>query len=229
MASDQGDAFVELFTYANELAAKRRGDPRDDIVTTLLNAEVEGEKLSELEFDMFMLLLAVAGNETTRNATAHAMYAFLTHPDQLELLRSEPEHMDTAIEEVLRWASPVMHFRRTATTDAVIRDTKIKQGDRVVMWHISANRDEEVWDDPFVFDITRSPNPHVAFGGGGSHFCLGANLARLELRLILSEIVTRIPDMALDGEPERLRSNFIGGIKHMPITWTPGRRVLADA
>jgi cholest-4-en-3-one 26-monooxygenase len=230
MVDDQGAAFVELFTYSNELAAKRRDEPRDDIVTTLLNAEVEGEKLSELEFDMFMLLLAVAGNETTRNATAHAMYAFMTHPEQFELLKSDPDaHFDTAIEEVLRWATPVLHFRRTATTDAEIRGRQIKQGDRVVMWHISANRDEDVWANPFDFDITRTPNPHVAFGGGGSHFCLGANLARLELRLILNEIVTRLPDMSLAGEPQRLRSNFIGGIKHMPVTWTPGPRVLALA
>ena len=179
---------------------------------------------------MFMMLLAVAGNETTRNATAHGMYALLTNPEQFELLKRDPEgRIDDAVEEVLRWASPVLHFRRTATTDTEIRGQAIKAGDRVVIWHISANRDEEVWDDPFVFDITRNPNPHVAFGGGGSHFCLGANLARMELKLILSELVTRMPDMQLAGEPQRLLSNFIGGIKHMPVKWTPGPRVLADA
>ncbi len=230
MADDTGDAFVELFTYVNGLAVERRTDPRDDIVTKLLNAEIEGEQLSELEFDMFMMLLAVAGNETTRNATAHGMYALLTHPDQFELLKRDPEaRIDDAVEEVLRWASPVLHFRRTATVDTEIRGRQIAAGDRVVIWHISANRDEEVWDDPFVFDITRNPNPHVAFGGGGSHFCLGANLARMELKLILTELVTRLPDMQLAGEPERLLSNFIGGIKHMPVKWTPGERVLADA
>ena len=205
-------------------------DPRDDIVTKLLNAEIEGEQLSELEFDMFMLLLAVAGNETTRNATAHGMYALLTNPEQFELLRQDPEgRIDDAVEEVLRWGSPVLHFRRTATADTEIRGQAIKAGDRVVIWHISANRDEEVFDDPFVFDITRNPNPHVAFGGGGSHFCLGANLARMELKLILNELVTRMPDMQLAGEPQRLLSNFIGGIKHMPVKWTPGQRVLATA
>jgi cholest-4-en-3-one 26-monooxygenase len=230
MADDQGDAFVELFTYVNELAALRKADPHDDIVTKLLNSEIDGESLSELEFDMFMMLLAVAGNETTRNATAHAMYAFMTHPEQFELLKQDPDgRMDTAVEEVLRWATPVLHFRRTATVDTELRGRQIKAGDRVVIWHISANRDEEVWADPFTFDITRSPNPHVAFGGGGSHFCLGANLARMELKLILTELVTRMPDMALAGEPQRLRSNFIGGIKHMPVKWTPGPRVLADA
>lgn len=230
MADDTGDAFVELFTYVNGLAAERRTDPHDDIVTKLLNAEIEGEQLSELEFDMFMMLLAVAGNETTRNATAHGMYALLTHPEQFELLKSDPEaRIDDAVEEVLRWASPVLHFRRTATADTEIRGRQIKAGDRVVIWHISANRDEDVWDDPFVFDITRNPNPHVAFGGGGSHFCLGANLARMELKLILTELVTRLPDMQLAGEPQRLLSNFIGGIKHMPVKWTPGPRVLVDA
>ncbi len=174
---------------------------------------------------MFMLLLAVAGNETTRNATAHGMYAFLTHPEQFELLKSDPEaRIADAVEEVLRWASPVLHFRRTATTDTEIRGQAIKAGDRVVIWHISANRDEDVWDDPYVFDITRDPNPHVAFGGGGSHFCLGANLARTELRLILMELANRLPDMQLAGEPDRLLSNFIGGIKHMPVKWTPGTR-----
>jgi cholest-4-en-3-one 26-monooxygenase len=230
MDNDQQTAFVELFAYANELAGLRRDDPRDDIVTKLLNAEIEGEQLSELEFDMFMLLLAVAGNETTRNATAHGMYALMTNPEQFELLRQDPEgRIDDAVEEVLRWGSPVLHFRRTATVDTEIRGRAIKAGDRVVIWHISANRDEEVWDDPFVFDITRDPNPHVAFGGGGSHFCLGANLARTELRLIFLELANRLPDMQLAGDPDRLLSNFIGGIKHMPVKWTPGQRVLATA
>jgi cholest-4-en-3-one 26-monooxygenase len=227
MNDEAGSAMVEIFAYSNALAEKRREDPRDDIVTKLLNAEIEGDKLSELEFDMFMLLLAVAGNETTRNATAHGMHALLRNPDQFELLRQDPEgQMEIAIEEVLRWASPVLHFRRTATADTEIRGRQIKEGDAVVMWHISANRDEEVFADPFTFDVTRDPNPQVAFGGGGNHFCLGANLARMELRLIFQEIATRLPDMKLAGEPAYLRSNFIGGIKHMPVTWSPGKRVL---
>jgi cholest-4-en-3-one 26-monooxygenase len=228
--NDQQGAFVELFAYSNELAALRREDPRDDIVTKLLNAEIDGERLSELEFDMFMLLLSVAGNETTRNATAHGMHALLTNPEQFELLKSDPDaHIANAVEEILRWGSPVLHFRRTTTTETEIRGQAIDADERVIIWHISANRDEEIWDDPFVFDITRDPNPHVAFGGGGSHFCLGANLARTELRLILEELVRRMPDMQLAGEPDRLLSNFIGGIKHMPVKWTPGPRVLAPA
>jgi cholest-4-en-3-one 26-monooxygenase len=226
-ASDDMGAVFEIFAYVNELASQRRDDPRDDIVTKLLNSEIDGDSLTELEFDMFMMLLIVAGNETTRNATAHGMHALMTNPDQFELLRSDPAgRMEDAVEEILRWGSPVLHFRRTATADNELRGREIKTGDKVVIWHISANRDEEVWADPFTFDITRSPNPQVAFGGGGSHFCLGANLARMELRLILDELVTRIPDMRLAGEPERLRSNFIGGIKHMPVAWTPGKRLL---
>ena len=225
---NSGNAMVELFSYANNLAEVRRADPRDDIVTKLLNAEIDGDKLSELEFDMFMLLLAVAGNETTRNATAHGMYALLSNPEQFEWLKEDPAgRIDVAIEEILRWASPVLHFKRTVTADTEIRGQEIKEGDAVVMWYISANRDEEMFEDPFRFDLTRDPNPQVAFGGGGNHFCLGANLARTELKLMFEEIATRLPDMQLAGEPDRLRSNFIGGIKHLPVTWTPGPRVLA--
>ena len=224
---NSGNAMVELFGYANNLAEVRRADPRDDIVTKLLNAEIDGDKLSELEFDMFMLLLAVAGNETTRNATAHGMYALLSNPEQFDWLKEDPAgRIDIAIEEILRWASPVLHFKRTVTADTEIRGQAIKEGDAVVMWYISANRDEEIFEDPFRFDLTRDPNPQVAFGGGGNHFCLGANLARTELKLMFEEIATRLPDMQLAGEPDRLRSNFIGGIKHLPVTWTPGPRVL---
>jgi cholest-4-en-3-one 26-monooxygenase len=227
MGDDLGNAMVEIFAYSNQLAEQRRTDPRDDIVTKLLNAEIEGDQLSELEFDMFMLLLAVAGNETTRNATAHGMHALLTNPDQFKILTDDPDGaIDLAAEEILRWASPVLHFKRTVTADTEIRGQELKDGDEVVMWYISANRDEEVFDDPFTFDVTRDPNPQIAFGGGGNHFCLGANLARMELKLIFQEIARRMPDMQLAGEPDRLRSNFIGGIKHMPVTWTPGTRVL---
>jgi cholest-4-en-3-one 26-monooxygenase len=227
MDGESGNAMAELFMYSNQLAEKRREDPRDDVVTKLLNAEIDGDKLSELEFDMFMLLLAVAGNETTRNATAHGMYALLQHPEQFDYLQQDPEgRMEIAIEEILRWASPVLHFKRTTTADTEIRGTEIKEGDQVVMWYISANRDEDVFDDPYTFDVTRDPNPQIAFGGGGNHFCLGANLARMELRLIFEEITKRMPDMQLASEPDRLRSNFIGGIKHMDVTYTPGKRIL---
>ena len=219
---DPNFASRELYGYVNELAKQRRSDPRDDIVTKLINAEVAGERLSELEFDMFMLLLTVAGNETTRNTTAWGMYALMQHRDAYREMRDNPDCRKLAIEEILRYASPVYHFRRTATQDIEIGGHPIAKGDKVVLWYISANRDEEVFDRPFDFDITRSPNDHVAFGGGGPHFCLGANLARMELRLIFDEILERIPDMQMAGAPQFLRSNFIGGIKHLPVTYTPG-------
>jgi cholest-4-en-3-one 26-monooxygenase len=216
------EAAAELYMYANALAAEKRSDPRDDIMTKLLGSEIEGDKLSETEFDMFFLLLSVAGNETTRNATSHGMRALMDNPDQFAKLVENPELLTSAIEEILRWATPVLHFRRTALRDYEIGGQQIKAGDKVVMWHISANRDETVFDDPFRFDIERSPNEHIAFGGGGPHFCLGANLARMELRLVFDEVIRRMPDMAPAGPTEYLRSNFIGGIKHMPVQFTPG-------
>jgi cholest-4-en-3-one 26-monooxygenase len=219
-------AAMELYSYTHELAAQRGVDPQDDIITKLINAEIEGDRLTEIELDLFMMLLAVAGNETTRNATSHGMYALLTHPEQLALLQSDIDtYIDSAVDEIIRWASPVLHFRRTTTAPTELLGTEIQKGSRVVMWYISANRDEEVFDDPFSFDITRSPNDHIAFGGGGAHYCLGANLARAELRLIFREIIERIPDMRLAGEPDYLRSNFIGGIKRLPVVWTPGSKV----
>jgi len=224
-STDGAEAAGELYLYVNELAKQRRADPRDDIVTRLINAEIDGDRLSEFEFDMFMLLLTVAGNETTRNTTSWGMWALMQHPEQYRALVADPELLGPAIEEILRWASPVYHFRRTATADTEIRGQAIAKGDKVVMWHISANRDEEVFDDPFRFDITRSPNEHVAFGGGGLHYCLGANLARMELRLILREVLDRIPDMKMTAEPQILRSNFIGGVKHMPVSFTAGKKV----
>jgi cytochrome P450 len=166
----------------------------------------------------------VAGNETTRNAISHSMLALMQHPDQRQLILDDPSLIDGAVEEFLRWATPVMHFKRTAMIDVEMRGQQIKAGDRVMMWYSSANRDEEVFEDPFRFDVRRDPNLHTlhsAFGGGGPHFCLGANLARMEMKLIFDELLRRIPDMELAGEPSRLRSNFINGIKHMPVTFTP--------
>jgi cholest-4-en-3-one 26-monooxygenase len=224
-----GAAAAELYMYSTELRARREADPRDDIVTKLINAEIDGDRLTEAEFHMFIMLLAVAGNETTRNATSHGVHALLTHPEQLALLRSDRSLLPGAVEEVVRWGTPVHHFRRQSTIDVVIRDRQIRAGDKVVMWHCSANRDEDAFDDPFRFDITRSPNEHVGFGGGGPHFCLGANLARMELRLIFDEILERLTDLQLVGEPERLRSNFISGIKHMNVTFTPGKRRHAES
>lgn len=222
---DGANASGELFMYVNELGKQRANDPRDDIVTKLINSEIEGDRLSELEFDMFMMLLTVAGNETTRNTTSWGMWALMQNPDQYAALAGDMDgKIDNAIEEILRWATPVYHFRRTAMDDTVIGDKEIKKGDKVVMWHISADRDEEVFDDPYQFNIDRFPNEHIAFGGGGQHFCLGANLARMELKLIFKEILERIPDMSLAGNVDILRSNFIGGIKHMPVNFTAGAR-----
>ncbi len=223
--ADATAAAAELYMFASALGEARRDDPRDDIVTKLINAEIDGDKLSAEEFELFVLLLAVAGNETTRNATAHGILAFMTHPDEFAKLQAHPELIDSAVEEVLRWSSPVLYFRRQATHDVTLRGKQIKAGDKIAMWHVSGNRDEEVFDEPFRFDITRSPNEHIAFGGGGAHFCLGANLARVELRLLFEQLAQRTPDMHLAGEVERLRSNFIGGIKHMPVEFTPGERL----
>jgi cholest-4-en-3-one 26-monooxygenase len=220
---EAGAVAAELYMYFNALATEKRENPDSTIMSKLLTAEVEGHTLNEAEFDMFALLLTVAGNETTRNATSHGMRAFIEHPDEYKKLVEDPtpERFESAVEEVLRWATPVMYFRRTATDDFELRGQQIKKGDKVVMWHISANRDEEVFDAPYTFDIDRSPNEHIAFGGGGPHFCLGANLARMELRLVFAELLQRIPDMTLASPPEMLRSNFIGGIKHMPVAFTP--------
>jgi cholest-4-en-3-one 26-monooxygenase len=220
--ADGSAASAELYAYVNDLARQRRTDPRDDIVTVLVNAEIEGDALSEVEFDMFMLLLTLAGNETTRNSTSWGMWALINNPEQYARLHEEPALIDSAVEEVLRWATPVLHFRRTATADTELRGQRIAQGDKVVMWHISANRDEDVFAEPFRFDITRTPNNHVAFGGGGPHHCLGAFLARMQLRLVIGEVVARIPDMQLAAPPELLRSNVLRGVKHMPVTFAAG-------
>ena len=210
-------AQVEMFMYAQQLAEQRRSNPLDDIITALLSGEVDGESLSDMDFNLFFLLLSVAGNETTRNAISHGMNAFLENPDQYELLVSDPDrHLPGAVEEILRWASPVMYFRRNCTKDTVVGGETIREGDKISLWYISANRDEDVFDDPFRFDITRDPNPHIAFGGGGPHFCLGAQLARLEIRMLFEELAKRYPRIEALGPPDRLRSNFIGGIKHLP-------------
>jgi cholest-4-en-3-one 26-monooxygenase len=214
---DLGGAYVGMFMYAQQLADKRKAEPKDDIVTVLLNAEVDGHSLSEMDFNMFFLLLAVAGNETTRNAISHGMNAFLEHPDEYRALVDDPSLVNSATEEVLRWASPVMYFRRNATEDIELHGQQIKQGDKVSIWYASANRDEDHFEDPFRFDIRRTPNEHIAFGGGGPHFCLGASLARMEIRVLLEELSARAPKVRALGPPDRLRSNFIGGIKHLPV------------
>jgi cholest-4-en-3-one 26-monooxygenase len=211
-------AQVEMFMYAQALAEERRADPRDDIITALLSAEVDGDSLSDMDFNLFFLLLSVAGNETTRNAIAHGMNAFLENPDQWDMFAAEPDkHTAGMTEEVLRWATPVMYFRRNATRDFELRGESIKDGDKIALWYISGNRDEEIFDDPFRFDIERDPNPHIAFGGGGPHFCLGAQLARMEIHVLFEELARRVSRVEGLGPPDRLRSNFIGGIKHLPV------------
>ena len=212
---------MQVYAYAEELATARRLQPKEDLVSVLLNAEVEGEKLNELELDLFFLLLIVAGNETTRNLMSGAMTAFFDHPDQWELLRQDRSLLPGAVEEMLRYVTPVMHFRRTATGDMELHGQQIKEGDKVVFWHTSANRDEAAFENPDTFDVTRSPNNHIAFGGGGPHFCLGANLARMEIMVMFDRLLERIPDMRLDGEVQRLQSNFINGTKHIPIAFAP--------
>ena len=226
---DSATAALELYAYVHNLAEQRLADPQDDIVTLLLNATIGDDRLTELEFDAFMLLMTIAGNETTRNATSGGMLALLQNPDQLaKLLADIDGKLDLAIEEILRWVSPIMFFRRTATEDYQLESGhQFKKGDKVVMWHISANRDEDVFEDPFTFDIERDPNEHIAFGGGGPHYCLGANLAKSELRIIFREILTRMHDIQLAGEPDFLRSHFLAGIKHMPVTFAPGKQVAA--
>jgi cholest-4-en-3-one 26-monooxygenase len=221
-AEETFNAQVEMFMYAQALAEKRRAEPADDIITALLSAEVDGESLSDMDFNLFFLLLSVAGNETTRNAISHGMNAFLENPDQYELLVSDPDrYLPGAVEEILRWATPVLYFRRNATRDIVVGGQQIAEGDKISLWYISANRDEDHFEDPFRFDITRDPNPHIAFGGGGPHFCLGAQLARLEIRMLFEELAKRYPRIEALGAPDRLRSNFIGGIKHLPVALHP--------
>jgi cholest-4-en-3-one 26-monooxygenase len=215
---DVTEAGVEMFRYADGLARDRRRTPRDDMISKLVHGEVDGESLSEMDFNLFFLLLAVAGNETTRNAIASGMAALMDRPDQYELLAASPEIMaTTGCEEVLRWATPVMYFKRNVTHDLDYKGVGLTEGEKVSIWFISANRDEDVFDDPYRFDLRREDNAHLAFGGGGPHHCLGAHLARLELRVLFEELVRRVERVEPAGEPERLRSNFVNGLKHLPV------------
>ena len=209
-----------LATLMNDLVAERRKKPQDDLTSALLAAELEGESLSPPELASFFVLLVVAGNETTRNAISHGMKALTDFPDQRRKWWADFEGVaPTAIEEIVRWATPVIHFRRTATRDTELSGQKIQAGEKVVLWYNSANRDEDVFEAPDRFDVTRTPNEHVGFGGPGPHHCLGANLARREMRVMFREIATRIPDLEITGPPEMLRSNFIHGIKRMKCAW----------
>ena len=221
--SDPTVANAELMGYAYNMAEERRRCPADDIVTRLIQADLgeEGgetnEPLGDVEFAFFVILLAVAGNETTRNAMTHGMNAFLENPEQWELFKRE--RPDSAVEEIIRWATPVHCFQRTALADVEIGGAKIAEGQRVGLFYSSANFDEDVFDRPFEFDILRNPNPHLAFGGNGAHFCIGANLARMEIKLMFNEIADQIPDITKLAEPQRLRSGWINGVKDLQVAY----------
>jgi len=221
-APEEGlQAAAEIYAYAGQLAARRREQPADDIVTRLLQPDDAGQVLTTDEFNLFFLLLTVAGSETTRNAASGGMLAFFEHPAQWERLLADPGLIPTAAEEIVRWVSPVNLFRRTAICDTELGGQAIAEGDKVVVFYAAANRDEDVFADPQEFDIARDPNPHIGFGGGGPHFCLGRHLAALELRVLLQTLAERMPDIALDGEVSRLRSNFLIEINHMAVRFTP--------
>ena len=215
-----GRGLAELM---NEIAKDRREHPKDDLTSQLLNAEIDGETLTDQELASFFVLLVAAGNETTRNAISHGMKALSDHPGERRKWAANFEAVaPSAVEEIVRWASPVIHFRRTATKDTELGGQKLRAGEKIVLWYNSANRDEAVFAEPYRFDVTRTPNEHVGFGGPGAHHCLGANLARREITVVFRELLRRLPDLEISGAPEMLQSNFIHGIKRMPCSFTPG-------
>ena len=213
----------ELMWYAMQLAARKAEEPGADIVTTLVQADAEGQCLSEAEFGMFVVTLAVAGNETTRNSITQGMMAFTDYPEQWGLFRAQ--RPKTAADEIIRWATPITAFQRTALADTELGGVRITKGQRVVLFYRSANFDEEVFDDPYTFDVMRSPNPHLGFGGTGAHYCIGANLARMTIDLMFNAIADHLPDLTSVADPERLRSSFINGIKHWQVDYRGGRPV----
>ncbi|HET6954558.1 MAG TPA: cytochrome P450 [Acidimicrobiales bacterium] len=227
---ERREAGIEMFVYADELAAEKRRSPTSDVWTTLTTAEIEQEDgsrtgLSELELDLFFMVLVFAGSETTRSAIAGGLLALLEHPDQLARLRSDPGVLATAPDEIIRWTSPVTYFKRTATEDLEIRGQEIEAGERVVLCYASANRDEDVFTDPFRFDIARRPNPQVSFGGGGVHYCLGANLAKREVRVLFEELVARVADIELVGTPgysvQGIENPITVALEDLPVRLTP--------
>jgi cytochrome P450 len=221
-------AGLELAQYAQQLGQERLDHPRDDITSKLMHAEVEGERLTTRELGSFFILLVVAGNETTRNAISHGMKALTDFPEERRKWQRDFARVTaTAVEEIVRWASPVIHFRRTATEDTELGGQKIAAGDKLVLWYNSANRDEAVFPDPYRFDVMREPNEHVGFGAGGPHFCLGANLARREIAVMFEELFRHLPDIEISGQPDMLLSAFIHGIKRMPCRFTPRKPLAA--
>ncbi|OCB19087.1 cytochrome P450 [Mycobacterium intracellulare] len=227
LATDFGEFLqvsMDIGAYASALAEDRRSNHHDDLTTSLVEAEVDGERLTSAEIASFFILLVVAGNETTRNAISHGVLALSRYPAERDKWWSNFDRLTpTAVEEIVRWASPVIYMRRTLTRDFKLSGTKMKSGDKVTLWYNSANRDESTFDNPWLFDVARTPNPHFGFGGGGAHFCLGANLARREIRVVFDELRREIPDIVATDEPARLLSQFIHGIKTLPVAWTPPR------
>ncbi|CAB5041726.1 unannotated protein [freshwater metagenome] len=215
-------AVMELAMLAQRVGEDRLANPTDDLVSAMMHAEVDGEHLQPMEMASFFILLSAAGNETTRNAISHGLHLLTQHEDQRQVWQTGlGEVTPTAIEEIVRWSTPVVHFRRTATCDTQISGVKIAKGEKVALWYESANRDDRVFDKPFEFDVLRKPNEHVGFGAGGPHFCLGANLARREIGVIFEELFQWLPDIRISSEPEYLQSAFIHGIKRMRCEFTP--------
>jgi cytochrome P450 len=219
-------AVAEMLAYAGETTARKRVEPGDDIASTLVHADIDGDRLSDGELQWFFLLLVNAGGDTTRNLLAAGVQLLFDRPDQRGRLMTDLDQLlPTAVEEMLRYTSPVVHFRRTAMADTVLHDRPIKAGDKVMVFYGSGNRDEDVFPAPDRFDVGRHPNPHIAFGGGGPHLCLGLHVARIEIAVMLRELLTRLPDLAPAGRPEPLASNFITGVRTMPVAYTPGERL----
>jgi cytochrome P450 len=218
------EAGQQLTLLMSELAEERRVNPTDDVTSALITTNIDGEALTAPEVASFFILLVVAGNETTRNAISHGLLALTEHPEQRALWRADPTVIAaTGVDEIVRWSSPVIWMRRTVAEHTTLGDEELHPGDKLVLYYNSANRDEDVFDDPYRFDVRRSPNPHVGFGSAGPHFCLGAHLARQEINVMFRQLFARLPDIAASGEPDRLRSSFINGIKHLDCTFTPVR------
>ncbi|MGP0108605.1 MAG: cytochrome P450 [Acidimicrobiales bacterium] len=216
------EAGQQLTGLMHELSAHRADHPTDDLTTALITTNIDGESLTQAELASFFILLLTAGNETTRNAITHGLWAFTEHPDQRALWQADPATIaTTGVDEIVRWGTPVIWMRRTVTEDTVLSGEELRTGDKVLLFYNSANRDEDVFEDPFRFDVRRNPNPHVGFGAAGPHFCLGAHLARREIDVMLRKLLVRLPDIEATAEPDRLRSPFINGIKHLPCRFTP--------
>ncbi len=215
------EAGQQLTDLMHEISADRIDNPKDDLTTALITTNIDGEALTQAELASFFILLLTAGNETTRNAIAHGLWAFTEHPEQRALWQADPDGIaGTGVDEIVRWGTPVIWMRRTLTEDAVLSDQQLSEGDKVLLFYNSANRDEAVFDDPYRFDVRREPNPHLGFGAAGPHFCLGAHLARREIDVMLRELLVKLPDIEATAEPDRLRSSFINGIKHLPCRFT---------